>query len=231
VSGKLPLIEDTFTEVAGAIRSAVGAAESRLHSTLGARLRELEARVLAAEMRRAAVEGALVTSEGEAARVTNLYVALTHLHRGLDPSHVRAAIGDVVTNLIGAEEFVLLVREDPLTGCEVAMARGVGPSDPHYGRGAYAGGDEEVDAALCDGLPRFGGGERVAIVPLLVGDETLGAIVILRLFDHKPVLFEEDREILALLGAHAGIALGATRAFVSDERNRPTAPAPRGTAR
>ena len=55
-------------------------------------------------------------------------------------------------------------------------------------------------------------------MPLKIQDQIVGALVVLKLFDHKPVLRPDDRDLLDLLSAHAASALFAARLFAAKDR-------------
>ena len=93
--------------------------------------------------------------------------------------------------------------------------------DGLYGGEVYAGGDPVVDATLADGVLRLGptaDSKALAAVPLRVQNEVVGALVLLKLLDHKPILRAEDRDLLDLLSAHAASALFAARLFATKDR-------------
>ena len=74
---------------------------------------------------------------------------------------------------------------------------------------------------MVDGILRLGPSPEssvLAAVPLRVQDEIVGALVLLKLFDHKPILRSEDRDLLDLLSAHAASALFAARLFATKDR-------------
>ena len=78
-----------------------------------------------------------------------------------------------------------------------------------------------VDRTLEDGVLRFGDGgttEALAAVPLRVEDAIVGALVILRVLEHKQSPLSEDRDILDLLAAHAASALFAARVYSKTDR-------------
>ena len=189
------------------------------------RVAELEERLHRAEGDVKELAGRLVDSEHQAGRLMNLYVATYQLHSTLDPDEVQQTIAEIASNLLGARSFVLLLAgEGPGAGCDVALAEGV-EGDERW-QGTYRGGDPVIDATLDDGILRLGGaaggpeggGELVAAVPLRVQQQVVGALVVLRLLDHKPILRPEDRDLLDLLSAHAASALFAARLYAAKER-------------
>ncbi len=71
--------------------------------------------------------------------------------------------------------------------------------DPFFAGETYTGGDPMIDTTLTDGVLRLGPtpeSQVLAAVPLRVQNEIVGALVLLKLFDHKPILRAEDREDL-----------------------------------
>jgi GAF domain-containing protein len=182
---------------------------------------ELARRLNAAETDIQELASRLVDSEHQAGRLMNLYVATYQLHATLHPVEVQQTIAEIAINLLGAEQFVLLMKdEENPDECEVALGESI-DDDPLYADEIYRGGDPMVDEALADGVLRLGpeeGSAALAAVPLRVHDAIVGALVVLKLFDHKPMLKAEDRDLLDLLSAHAASALFAARLYAAKER-------------
>jgi GAF domain len=176
---------------------------------------ELRARIKSLEANAADMEELLIRTERQAAQLASLYVATYQLHASLQSEDVSAAIADIAINLLGAERFVILLRDEagPL---RVAREHSALAGNQLYEGAEYVGGDALVDACLVDGSLRFGPGEEstaLVVVPFVAHGELLGALVVEALFRHKQELSQGDHELLALLGAHAASALLATRAF------------------
>jgi GAF domain-containing protein len=192
---------------------------------------ELKSRLADVESDREELSTKLAEYEHQVQRLMNLYVATYQLHATLDPGEVQATIAEIAINLLGAERFVLLFWKsgaaDRKPGdCEVAFSQGLeDDTTGRYQNGVYAGGDPAVDATLADGSLRIGpieGSETLACVPLTVQGGTVGALVILKLFDHKAMLRPEDRDLLDLLAAHAASALFAARVYSVTDRKLKT---------
>lgn len=186
------------------------------------RVTELERRLATAESDVKELASRLVDSEHQGGRLMNLYVATYQLHATLDPAEVQATIAEIAINLLGAEQFVLLLRRDEGEGCEISLIEGMydGALAPYDGE-TYTGGDPMVDATLKDGVLRLGPtaeSQALAAVPLRVQNEIVGALVLLKLLDHKPILRAEDRDLLDLLSAHAASAMFAARLFATKDR-------------
>ena len=190
------------------------------------RARELERQLKAAESDLDSLASQLAVTERQASRLLNLYVATYQLYATLRPAEVQATIAEIAVNLLGAEKFVLLLRDEGEASYTVALAGGQTPeAGQPFGGDVYCGGDPMVDAPLLDGVLRLGpaeGSSAIAAVPLKVQGEVVGAIVLLKLFEHKPSLRTEDRELLDLLSAHAASALFAAQAFATKDRKLQT---------
>jgi len=186
------------------------------------RIRELEHRLSTTDSDVKELASRLVESEHQSGRLMSLYVATYQLHATLSPPEVQATIAEIAIDLLGAQQFVLLLRREEGDDCEIALRQGLGPGgQAPFAGDSYQGGDPMIDATLQDGLLRLGPTEdspALAAVPLRVQHEIVGAIVLLKLLDHKPILRPEDRDLLDLLSAHAASALFAARLFAAKDR-------------
>jgi len=191
-----------------------------------ANLAELQHRLADVESDRTGLSQNLAEQEQQTSRLMNLYVATYQLHATLDPAEVQSTIAEIAINLLGAERFALLFWKGDASECEISLGQGL-QDDPsgHYAGNRYSGGDSALDATLTDGVLRIApleGSTALATVPLTVQGTTVGALVILKLFDHKPSLRPEDRELLDLLAAHAASALFAARVYSNTDRKLKT---------
>jgi nitrate/nitrite-specific signal transduction histidine kinase len=179
-----------------------------------------EMRLVQAETERAELAVRLAEVEHQVGRLMTLYVATYQLHATLDPADVQSTIAEIAVNMLGAEQFALLLRDEEKDQLEIRLQEG--QIDSSWSKAAvYPGGDPLIDASLLDGVLRFGpveGSPVLVAVPLRVQDVTVGALVITKLLDHKGKLEEEDRELLDLLGAHAASALFASRVYARAAR-------------
>jgi GAF domain-containing protein len=184
-------------------------------------MHELRERLTNAEADLHEISERLVDAEQQRGRLMNLYVATYQLHATMDLEEVKASIAEIVRDLLGAEKFALLLREGESLVCEVALAEGIEETGSLFAGRRYEGGDSIVDRTLKDGALRMEseeGSAALAVVPLMVQGMTVGAIVVLKLFDHKPALTGEDRDIFDVLAAHAASALFAARVYSTTDR-------------
>ena len=182
----------------------------------------MERRLATAESDVKELASRLVDSEHQGGRLMNLYVATYQLHATLEPAEVQATIAEIAINLLGAAQFVLLLRRDEGVDYEIALLEGMYDGVlPLYDGETYQGGDPMVDQTLRDGVLRLGPtaeSQALAAVPLRVQNDIVGALVVLKLLDHKPILRAEDRDLLDLLSAHAASAMFAARLFATKDR-------------
>ena len=172
-------------------------------------VRELRQRVAGLEQDGRALAEQLVVTERRLGRLMNLYVATYQLHSTLDLENVLASIAEIASDLLGAESYVVLIKDDDSERYEIALSEAVAPDSPFAGT-HYTSGDQAVDATLADGVLRLGAFEGygpVATVPLTVQERTVGALVVFKLFSHKAQLERSDCDLLDLLAAHAASAL------------------------
>jgi uncharacterized coiled-coil protein SlyX len=211
------LVRVVETNLRGASEGSEGASSDE------ERVAELERRLATAESDVKELASRLVDSEHQGGRLMNLYVATYQLHATLDPAEVQATIAEIAINLLGAHQFVLLLRRDEEGGgYEIALLEGMYDGVvPIYDGETYRGGDPMVDQTLKDGVLRLGPtaeSQALAAVPLRVQNDIVGALVVLKLLDHKPILRAEDRDLLDLLSAHAASAMFAARLFATKDR-------------
>lgn len=189
-------------------------------------MEELTRRLADLESDRSELSTRLAEFEQQTGRLMNLYVATYQLHATLDPQEVQSTIGEIAVNLLGAERYALLFWKNEGNRCEIALSQGLEhDTSGVFQSGFYAGGDPAVDATLADGVLRIGpleGSEALAVVPLTVQGATVGALVLLKLFDHKEKLRPDDRDLLDLLAAHAASALFAARVYSTTDRKLKT---------
>lgn len=199
-----------------------GATEVGEGASAAERIAELERRLSSAESDVKELASRLVDSEHQGGRLMNLYVATYQLHATLDPAEVQETIAEIAINLLGADQFVLLLRRDEGEGYEIALLEGMYDGVlPFYDGETYKGGDPMVDSTIKDGVLRLGPtaeSQALAAVPLRVQNDIVGALVVLKLLDHKPILRAEDRDLLDLLSAHAASAMFAARLFATKDR-------------
>jgi nitrate/nitrite-specific signal transduction histidine kinase len=147
--------------------------------------------------------------ETHSSNLANLYVASYQLHSSVERESVLSAILEIVINLVGSEQVAVYERSD--VPSEFRLAKSFGVDDQRLasftlGDGAFA--RRLANAEIFTDDEAAGGEDRLtACVPLKVGSELIGAILVFRLLDHKPSLQPVDHELFELLAVHASTAL------------------------
>jgi hypothetical protein len=142
--------------------------------------------------------------------IANLYVAKHRLHASLDAAEIMHIIEEILVELVGAEQFVILFlekkqnvlrrvagRNAPESTDEVSFGEGL------VGRVAEAGKPFYSEAGSND--------TPLAIIPLRAQESTVGVIVVYRLLAHKTTFTPVEHQLLELVAEHAPTALMSAR--------------------
>jgi hypothetical protein len=160
--------------------------------------------------------------------LANLYVASHELHATLDFKEVVAIVMEIVTNLVGAEAFALMLIDGRTDTLHAVAAEGI---DVAQLAPAQAGKDGAIGRALKSGGPWFAPGPQgeldlaapLAVIPLRIKERVLGAIVVWRLLPQKHGAFTSvDHELFGLLADHAATAIFASKLYGESERKLTT---------
>jgi hypothetical protein len=188
---------------------------------------ELREQVAKLELQRVRQEQQVLETENENRRVfaeymeieqrnsnlANLYVASNRLHGTLELPEVLEAIHEIIINLIGSEElavFELDKRRRELRllssfGVDAEQYRSVNLDDSAIAKTALSG-----EMFLREPPPNNTSAPISSLttcIPMMLGEEVIGVIAVFRMLPQKPALVSVDRELFALLGSHAGLAL------------------------
>jgi hypothetical protein len=147
--------------------------------------------------------------ETHSSNLANLYVASYQLHASVDRESVLGAILEIVINLVGSEQVAVYERAGVTGPFRIAKSFGLDEERlASFTLGAGLLDRRLANAEIFTDDEAAGGEDRLtACVPLKVGDELIGAILVFRLLDHKPSLQPVDHELFELLAVHASTAL------------------------
>ncbi len=170
-----------------------------------------------------------VEVEEENNNLANLYVCSYQLHSTLDFHEVLQIIMEIIINLIGAEEFgILLLDEKTRLLHPVAMeGREVGavPTFPlgegMVGRCAETGENYYAPDISQTQQSRSVDSPLVAI-PLKIKDQVIGVIVLFKLLPQKTQFANVDYELFTLLAGHAATAIFSSRLYTEAQRKLTT---------
>jgi transcriptional regulator with GAF, ATPase, and Fis domain len=168
-----------------------------------------------------------VEIEAENNQLANLYIASYQLHSTLDFGEVLQVISEIVINLIGAEQFAILLLDDKQHSLQAVAAEGLElASLPAIEVGAgvigrvAASGESHFLADIVE--YQFDLERPMVAIPLKIKDQVIGVIVIYRLLVQKRRFAEVDYELFTLLAGHAATAIFSSRLYAESERKRST---------
>jgi len=156
----------------------------------------------------------------------SLYVASSQIHATLEFDEVLRNIKEIIVNLIGADAFSLYLLDEHAQEFRRAASEGlvdradeiVPFGDNYLSRVARTGSlslDIEEHAVPSGNRP-------IAVLPLKVGEQAIGLIVLFRLLVHKVDFDAFDMELFDLLAAHAATALMSSSVYRRIERKAQT---------
>ncbi len=169
-----------------------------------------------------------VEIEEENNNLANLYIASYQLHSTLDYREVLQIILEIVINLIGAEEFALLLRDEKKDKLLVVAAEGVSQDEIPpitIGEGIIGKVAETGENYI---RKDFASPETTEInnplvcIPLKIKEYVIGVIVLYRLLRQKTQFAEVDYELFTLLAGHAATAIFSSRLYSESERRLST---------
>lgn len=142
--------------------------------------------------------------------LANLYVASYQLHGTMDRDAVIASLQEIVINLVGSEELLILERDLDSDETRVIASFGVEADARLANGGVIANCLATGERWIADGANEE---NLTACIPLKLDERVSGAIAIYRLLEHKSALQPVDFELFDLLATHAATALFATGAY------------------
>ena len=168
-----------------------------------------------------------VEIEAENNNLANLYIASYQLHSTLDFREVLQVITEIIINLIGAEEFAILLLDEKTNKLEAVAAEGVTAEelpaiaigDGIIGQMAKTGDNYFIEDL---GQYRRDFNHPIVCIPLKIKEHVIGVIVIYKLLVQKSRFAEVDYELFTLLAGHAATAIFSSKLYSESERKLST---------
>jgi transcriptional regulator with GAF, ATPase, and Fis domain len=167
--------------------------------------------------------------EEENNNLANLYVCSYQLHSTLDFEEVLQIIMEIIINLIGAEEFgILLLDEKSQRLIPVSMEgiplEKVPPT--RLGEGvigqAAASGENYYAPEKSESRDETDLSKPMVCIPLKIKDEVIGVIVLYKLLPQKTQFANVDYELFTLLAGHAATAVFSAKLYSEAQRKLST---------
>ena len=149
--------------------------------------------------------------EAENNLLANLYISSYQLHSTLEITEIIRIIQEILLNLVGVEQFSIMLLDETQTTLRPLVVEGVEPeliSSVKVGEGVIGKTVQTAEHRLFS--PDTSGdvfSEPIAIIPLVVGPDVIGVINIYTLLQQKESFSNIDEELFNLLGAHAATAI------------------------
>ncbi len=167
--------------------------------------------------------------EAENNNLANLYVASYQLHSTLDFGESLKIILEIVMNLIGAEEFSIMMLDEKTNELTIVAQEGMSSE----ARPAVKLGDGIIGASAKSGEAFYREGDPTDVtgvdylhplvcIPLKIKEHVIGVIVIYKLLVQKQSFTGVDYELFTMLAGHAATALFSSKLYSQSERKLST---------
>ena len=168
-----------------------------------------------------------VEIEQENNNLANLYIASYQLHSTLDFKEVLQIITEIIINLIGAEEFAIMLLDEKTNELQAVATEGVSREElpsVKFGNGiigqvAKTGDNYFVDDVTCYKTDFL---KPMVCIPLQIKEHVIGVLVIYKLLVQKTQFADVDYELFTLLAGHAATAIFSSRLYSDSERKLST---------
>jgi len=167
--------------------------------------------------------------EAENNNLANLYVASYQLHSTLDFGECLKIILEIVMNLIGAEEFSIMMLDEKTNELTIVAQEGMGPearSSVKLGEGLIGSAAKAGESFYRTGDPKDLKGvdylHPLVVIPLKIKEHVIGVIVIYKLLVQKEAFTPVDYELFTMLAGHAATALFSSKLYSQSERKLTT---------
>lgn len=168
-----------------------------------------------------------VEIEHENNNLANLYIASYQLHSTLDFKEVLQIIIEIIINLIGGEEFALMLLDEKANELQAVASEGIAREEvPSVKIGAGVigqvakSGDNYFVEDVASYVPDLQ--NPMVCIPLKIKEHVIGVLVIYKLLVQKNSFQELDYELFTLLAGHAATAVFSSRLYSDSERKLTT---------
>lgn len=165
--------------------------------------------------------------EAENNNLANLYIASYQLHSTLDFKEVLQIIMEIVINLIGAEEFSLMLLDEKTGVLSAVACEGLDREDippVKLGSGLIGQTLQSGESYFVDDLETYKRDilSPMVCVPLKIKEHVIGVLAIYKLLVQKERFAQVDYELFTLLAGHAATAIFGARLYSDSERRLST---------
>lgn len=165
--------------------------------------------------------------EAENNNLANLYIASYQLHSTLDFKEVLQIIMEILINLIGGEEFAIMLLDEKSNKLQAVSSEGIEVSELpaiELGEGVIGKiaktGENYFIEDMDNYQPNYE--DPLVCIPLKIKEHVIGVIVIYKLLTQKSTFAEVDYELFTLLAGHAATAIFSSKLYSESERKLST---------
>ncbi len=168
-----------------------------------------------------------VEIEQENNNLANLYIASYQLHSTLDFKEVLQIITEILINLIGGEEFAIMLLDDKTNELQAVATEGIAretiPS-VKFGMGIIGDVARTGENYFVDDVGTYVPDleKPMVCIPLKIKEHVIGVIVVYKLLLQKTQFADVDYELFTLLAGHAATAVFSSRLYSESERKLST---------
>ena len=162
--------------------------------------------------------------------LANLYVASYQLHSTLDLKEVISIVMEIIINLVGAEQFGIMLIDDKTNELMVIASEGF--EDPKEEMQRVQVGDGIIGTVAKTGEPFYINQDPdqqdvdflhpIACIPLKIREHVIGVIPIVKLLVQKEAFTSVDYELFTLLAGQAATAIFSAKLYSQSERKLST---------
>ncbi len=168
-----------------------------------------------------------VEIESENNNLANLYIASYQLHSTLDFREVLQIITEIIINLIGAEEFAIMLLDEKTNELNAVATEGVSREElpsVKLGGGVIGMVAKTGDNFFVDDVTVYRRDflNPMVCIPLKIKEHVIGVIVIYKLLLQKKTFAPVDYELFTLLAGHAATAIFSSKLYSESERKLST---------
>lgn len=166
--------------------------------------------------------------ENENNNLANMYIASYQLHSTLDFKEVLRIILEIIINLIGAEQFAIMLLDEKSHELKAVAAEGMEASElpaVSLGTGIIGNVAKSGENYFKDDLSTVGEVnplEPMVCIPMMIKERVIGVIVIYKLLQQKDSFTNLDYELFTLLAGHTATAVFSSKLYSESERKLST---------
>jgi transcriptional regulator with GAF, ATPase, and Fis domain len=168
-----------------------------------------------------------VEIEQENNNLANLYIASYQLHSTLDFKEVLQIITEIIINLIGAEEFAIMLLDEKTNELQAVATEGITREEipsVKFGNGIIGQVAKTGENYFADDVSAYQSDFQspMVCIPLQIKEHVIGVLVIYKLLVQKTHFADVDYELFTLLAGHAATAIFSSRLYSDSERKLST---------